>query len=575
VHADGVTPLEEIQCYLPEAILLALFDFTRFKEDEPEFGIKKGQRVRGSKRPRGRHGDGNDWQTISFPETQTPSYQAELKRHLGTGVLLGAASGGICAIDGDSPERVQKILALAPWLADTLRINGRPGREQFFVQIVGEYPPTKEDHGLDLEWRADGVQSVVRGIHPLTGQPYRIVHGAVPLQIEFHRLSGVLADLFGPDEEDGAGTGAKEDASWTRDYAGINFDELDLVRCLRSVGFTLKQSEKDPEMFYIRSPWIGQHTPPNAEKDTVIIQGKEGWPIFKCLHANHCGGRRLKDILELIKAREPEIDFKQFLTRGVKKERTQGWFEAIDQGTATGADFMTIKTKTRKKLLDNWFCEGDTGFIYSARGTGKTWLAYGMALAISKGEKFGPWARGDEAAGVVYVDGEMPAELMQERHAALGPPGEKFWILNHEILFDRTERVLNIAEPAVQKAILEFCLKKEARVLFLDNLSALASGVAESDADDWEKLLGWLLDLRRRHIAVVIVHHAGRSGQMEALLGGRIRFSGLSNWKQTKSLAKRPVVASFNASRKIAMRLLTRPAMSGPSNLRLNCLIRA
>jgi putative DNA primase/helicase len=36
----------------------------------------------------------------------------------------------------------------------------------------------------------------------------------------------------------------------------------------------------------------------------------------------------------------------------------------------------------------------------------------------------------------------------------------------------------------------------------------------ENDADSWELVNNWLLDLRRRKIAVVIVHHAGRSGEM-------------------------------------------------------------
>jgi hypothetical protein len=52
------------------------------------------------------------------------------------------------------------------------------------------------------------------------------------------------------------------------------------------------------------------------------------------------------------------------------------------------------------------------------------------------------------------------------------------------------------------------------KVLILDNLSTLASGMKENDADSWELVNKWLLDLRRRKIAAVIVHHAGRSGEM-------------------------------------------------------------
>lgn len=33
------------------------------------------------------------------------------------------------------------------------------------------------------------------------------------------------------------------------------------------------------------------------------------------------------------------------------------------------------------------------------------------------------------------------------------------------------------------------------------------------DADSWELVLPWLLDLRRHKIAVIIVHHANRGGQ--------------------------------------------------------------
>jgi len=36
----------------------------------------------------------------------------------------------------------------------------------------------------------------------------------------------------------------------------------------------------------------------------------------------------------------------------------------------------------------------------------------------------------------------------------------------------------------------------------------------ENEADSWELVNDWLLDLRRRKVAVVIVHHAGRSGEM-------------------------------------------------------------
>src|SRR5262249_15631837 len=79
---------------------------------------------------------------------------------------------------------------------------------------------------------------------------------------------------------------------------------------------------------------------------------------------------------------------------------------------------------------------------------------------------------------------------------------------------DRTGKVLNITNPEVQQAITQHSIASGIKVVILDNLSTLARGMKENEADSWELVNSWLLDLRRRKIAVVIVHHAGRSGEM-------------------------------------------------------------
>ncbi len=86
---------------------------------------------------------------------------------------------------------------------------------------------------------------------------------------------------------------------------------------------------------------------------------------------------------------------------------------------------------------------------------GKTWLALTIAQALSTGGKLGDW-QARAPVKVLYVDGEMPPDLMRNRCA----------------------------------------------------------GMRENEADSWELVNPWLLELRRRKIAVVIVHHAGRSGEM-------------------------------------------------------------
>jgi DNA-binding CsgD family transcriptional regulator len=187
--------------------------------------------------------------------------------------------------------------------------------------------------------------------------------------------------------------------------------------------------------------------------------------------------------------------------------------EKMILGACTSDELLQMPITPRAKLLDDWFREGDLGFIFGFRGLGKTFFAYSLARAISQGGRFGPW-ESEQSAKVLYVDGEMPQELMKNRTQGLQAGSPNLVVINHEILFERTNVVLNLSRIETQRAITEFCLRQGVKVMFLDNMSTLLSGVKENDSDSWEKMNGWLLDLRRRQIAVVVIHHSGRNGEM-------------------------------------------------------------
>jgi hypothetical protein len=187
------------------------------------------------------------------------------------------------------------------------------------------------------------------------------------------------------------------------------------------------------------------------------------------------------------------------------------WLTTIDTATVRSSALASLTLKQRSPLLADWLCEGDYGIIFASRGVGKTWFGLLIAKAVATGGRLGEWKASDPAK-VLYVDGEMPPDLMRDRDRGLGSGEVEF--LNHEILFDRTEKVLNITEPAVQEAILQKCIRDNIKLVMLDNLSTLASGVKENDSFEWERLHNWLLHFRRRKIAVVLIHHAGRSGEM-------------------------------------------------------------
>ncbi|MBN8712295.1 MAG: AAA family ATPase [Verrucomicrobia bacterium] len=182
---------------------------------------------------------------------------------------------------------------------------------------------------------------------------------------------------------------------------------------------------------------------------------------------------------------------------------------ALQQCVRPSTQRPSVEIPARQRVMGDWFLEGDLGFIHAPRGVGKTWMALGLATAIAGGRDFGPWASGG-VRRVLYVDGEMPCEALDERIASMGGSKDLI-VLNHEELFHLTGELLNFASPASQRGLTAYMLDRQISVVLLDNLSCLFSGVRENDADDWEAVLGWLLTLRRHRIAVVLVHHSGRN----------------------------------------------------------------
>lgn len=192
-------------------------------------------------------------------------------------------------------------------------------------------------------------------------------------------------------------------------------------------------------------------------------------------------------------------------------ERQNRAAEAFGQGLVAADVLDEMDIPQREPYCGYWFRESDLGFIYGPRGEGKTWFAIGLARAVAEGRDYGPWAIKTKRK-VLYVDGEMPQDGLKERDLAVKKGPGDLWFLNHERLFDQTERTLNLTDPIGQVGLLRLCEKEDIKVLIVDNLSCLFRDMAENDADDWERVLHWLLLLRRRKIAVVIVHHSGRAG---------------------------------------------------------------
>ena len=115
---------------------------------------------------------------------------------------------------------------------------------------------------------------------------------------------------------------------------------------------------------------------------------------------------------------------------------------------------------------------------------------------------------------VLYVGGELPAVAMQERLGLLarGMAVPEYALQNFSLLTpDMQPRPMpDLATVAGQRALEPFL--SGVNMLVLDNLATLCRTGKENEAQSWMPMQSWLLDLRRRGMAVLLIHHAGKSG---------------------------------------------------------------
>ena len=190
---------------------------------------------------------------------------------------------------------------------------------------------------------------------------------------------------------------------------------------------------------------------------------------------------------------------------------------AVDSGPSLVAldlgEFLSMPIPDRGFLLEPVLPVQGIGIMYAPRGIGKTFAALSVAVAVASGGKVFDW-RAPMPKRTLYVDGEMPAIAMQNRLAAL---------INGVAAPSHTKKNLTLITPDLQpcfmpdlstpsgQMMLEPYLKGVDMVV-LDNIATLCRTGKENESQSWQVMQSWLLDLRRRGITVLLIHHAGKSG---------------------------------------------------------------
>src|ERR1700730_2222800 len=175
-------------------------------------------------------------------------------------------------------------------------------------------------------------------------------------------------------------------------------------------------------------------------------------------------------------------------------------------------DFLEIEVPPREMLLSPILPERSLAMLYAPRGMGKSFLSLSIGLAVASGQTLLRWSA-PKARKVLYVDGEMPIASLQERLKGISigmggnVPNDGFRML----AADQVEDGINLSNEQGQRSLDP--LLDGVDLVILDNLSTLCANVSESASDSWVSIQTWLLGLRRRGIAVLLVHHAGTNGR--------------------------------------------------------------
>ncbi|MCE2983865.1 MAG: AAA family ATPase [Parachlamydia sp.] len=275
--------------------------------------------------------------------------------------------------------------------------------------------------------------------------------------------------------------------------------------------------------------WPDEFSEVLKEADIVILydMDKTGWERRDLLCKKLCGlVKRLRVVsLPGLKYQDSHgKDVSDWLALGNTTQqlveivaKTPDYILAQPSGkirAVTVNEFLNMQLPKREMLLAPFLPSQGLGLLYAKRGVGKTHVALGIACAVATGGVFLKW-QAPRPRKVLYIDGEMPAAAMQERLLRISVtedlkfPDPSFFRLITPDLQDGA--MPDLATREGRNGLMG--LMKESELIIIDNISTLFRSGDENEADSWQPVQDWALELRRLGKSVLFIHHAAKGGQ--------------------------------------------------------------
>jgi hypothetical protein len=185
----------------------------------------------------------------------------------------------------------------------------------------------------------------------------------------------------------------------------------------------------------------------------------------------------------------------------------------------TLASLLSTQFPPRPYLFSPVLKQGESMMLWAPSGVGKTMLALTVALAVAGGGTVLDWSA-PSPRRVLLIDGEMHAEDLQERLRMLSQTvtgldadaaGGNMTVVARQYQ-DAAVPFPDLASPKGQNEVIQLIESSRSNLVILDNLSTLAELEDENDAAKMQPVLSFLMRLKQRGTACILIHHSGKSG---------------------------------------------------------------
>lgn len=453
------------------------------------------------------------WSLVPLsPETKRPRYKKWNRRENVVTDLeradrlqaagLAHAYSGTCTVDVDDLERAREALGECGIDLDTLleaedRVaidSGREGRAKLLYALDEPIPSVTLFKGaMELRSASRGGRTYQDAlpptVHPDTGRPYQWSLGMVADWADPPPLPDAIRQLWWASQP---AEGEEPD-----DQQPVEYDSGELETVVGRL---------DPDSEYPQWVSIGMalHDATGGDRD-----GFEIWDQWSRQGDKYPGRAELLD------------HWRSFQRGGgIDAEYLEQFRVAEDEDFSDDREFdpfepVPISRWARrpppKWIIDQVLPKSDLAMIYGAPSAGKTFFAMDMAFMLATGQSW--WGRETEALPVAWIAAEAPGSvrnrsLAMGRYHELGLDTANLWVIGHTPNFQKPDEIKQLAAASS---------KIDAKVIFVDTLSAVAGGANENSGEDMSVILAACRALHRATDAlVVLIHHSGKDASKGA-----------------------------------------------------------